>query len=229
MYLIVNKVIKMSLNGNWQEDLSNRFISIISDIVKIRRIYGFGRSKRFEVLDNNKQFMIKERSGKVNNRYFFGVGEEAKITFNNDNSYLLLLCGSLSTIVVIPTTLIFSYLSKIPTKKANQWKFNIIESIDNYFLEIPTLTKIDVTKFVNKLNLIFGDDKAIIIQEKLNKKTDYLLENLRKEVDGEEHDEIGIINKEEPDFFKMTTQEQIYHLKNNQIKISKLLKKHNLF
>ena len=218
----------MSLNGNWQEDLSNRFISIISDIVKIRRIYGFGRSKRFEVLDNNKQFMIKERSEKVNNRYFFGVGEEARITFNNDNSYLLLLCGSLSTVIVIPTTLIFSYLSKIPTKKADQWKFNIIESIDNYFLEIPTLTKIDVTRFINKLDLIFEKDKVLMIHERIGKKKEIQRGELKIEVESEDHNEIETINKEEPDFFKMTTQEQIYHLKNNQIKILKLLKKYNL-
>jgi len=93
-----------------------------------------------------------------------------------------------------------------------------------YYLEIPTLTKVDVTKFFNKFDQLFDQEETLKIQQRINQKNKLTINEPQKEVKDAQFSEIEIINKAEPDFFKMTTQEQIYHLKTNQINILKLIK-----
>lgn len=149
--------------------LSKSFADLMSEVVKLERIYGHGNSKRYQIIGNNKKFMVKERSEIKNGRYFFGIGEEAYRTFNNENSFLILLCSSLKEVIIVPMYFIMKYLLKIPTVTADQWKFNIIVSVEAYYLEIPKLTKLDVTPFLNRYDQLFNEKEIATIEEKIDK------------------------------------------------------------
>ncbi len=188
----------------------NKVIEKLSEHGTVEFISGVGRSKMLKV--NNKRILVKY-SKERHNRYFFGAHINFLRTFNKTNDFILFVCGNINKILVIPANYFFKMFDGVePAQKDDNLKINVHSTGIIFKIKPTKKYPFDVTTYLNNYSQIF-DKKIKTIQKE--KTTAVCAEDI-----------IDRIKNTDPDFFKKTTQEQIYDLKYIQLKLVKLLEGH---
>ncbi|MCK4330588.1 restriction endonuclease [candidate division WOR-3 bacterium] len=105
-----------------------------------------------------------DKSGKQ--KYFFGLEREVIEKMKRYDFSIIFVCGSYQDFFIVNKDYLLSIIKGVAVR-GNQWKININKKDSSWYLKVTGKEKFNITKFNNKLDLIFS--KIIYLKKEITK------------------------------------------------------------